>query len=71
MKPDERIFHLYLQKFGKHSDEIVYVGDNYWVDIKGAQKANIQPVLIDPENLFPEVTCPVIRSLLDLLPMLN
>ncbi len=71
MKPDERIFHLYLQEFGKRNDEIIYVGDNYWVDIKGAQNAKIQPVLIDPGNLFPEVTCPVIRSLSDLLLLLN
>lgn len=67
MKPDERIFHLYLEEFGKRPDEIVYVGDNYWVDIKGAENAKIQPLLIDPRNLFPEVTCPVIKVLSDLV----
>ena len=71
MKPDERIFHLYLEEFGKRPDEIVYVGDNYWVDIKGAQNAKIQPLLIDPRNLFPEVTCPVIKVLSDLLLIFN
>jgi putative hydrolase of the HAD superfamily len=71
MKPDERIFHLYLEEFGKRPDEIVYVGDNYWVDIKGAENAKIQPILIDPRTLFPEATCPVIKVLSDLLPILN
>ena len=34
----------------------------------GAQRAGLKPVLLDPEGLFPEAECSVIRSLSELKP---
>lgn len=69
MKPDKEIFHLFLEIFGGSSDDTVYVGDNYWLDVKGAMNAGLQPILIDPHNWYRDVDCPVIRDLSDLLPI--
>ena len=45
----------------------IYVGDNYYADVVCAQAAGLTPVLIDPDGIFPDADCRVIRSLLDLL----
>jgi predicted HAD superfamily phosphohydrolase YqeG len=42
------------------------VGDNYFADVVGARNAGIQPILIDPVNLFPEADCVVIDTISDL-----
>lgn len=65
-KPDEGIFRHALQRAGTCPTCTMYVGDNYYADIVGAQRAGLQPVLFDPEDLFPEVECLVIRSLTEL-----
>jgi putative hydrolase of the HAD superfamily len=62
-KPAAQIFHKAIEMAGCRPEETVYVGDNYYADIEGAQAAGLIPVLIDPLGLFPEATCPVIRSL--------
>jgi putative hydrolase of the HAD superfamily len=41
----------------------VYVGDNYYADVEGARAAGMMPILIDPDGIFPDPGCPVIRSL--------
>jgi FMN phosphatase YigB (HAD superfamily) len=38
------------------------VGDNYFADVIGAQKAKMRAILIDPEGLFPEAECTVIDA---------
>jgi len=43
--------------------EAAYVGDNYYADILGAKQAGLQPVLLDPQGLFPEADSPVIRRI--------
>ena len=45
---------------------VVYVGDNYYADVVGAQRAGLWPVLLDPENVFPDAGCPAIAQLGDL-----
>lgn len=65
-KPDVGIFQHALQRAGTCPACTMYVGDNYYADVIGAQRAGLQPVLYDPEGLFPEPGCPVIRSLKDL-----
>ena len=70
-KPDPGIFQLALCELDSQPDETVYVGDNYYADVVGAQRAGLQPILVDPQGLFPEAGCPVIRSigeLIDILP---
>lgn len=62
-KPEPDIFHLALQRLGVSASEALYVGDNYYADVIGAQRASLQPVLIDPQNIFPDAGCPSIRSI--------
>ena len=62
-KPDAAIFHRAVELAGGPPESTVYVGDNYYADVQGAQAAGLQPILIDPLGLFPEAECPVIRSL--------
>ena len=65
-KPDPRIFNRALEITGALPEEAIYIGDNYFADILGAEKAGIQPVLLDPRSIFPEATCTVIHTIRDL-----
>lgn len=65
-KPGAQIFQHALRELGVQAGETVYVGDNYFADVIGAQNAGLRPVLLDPEGLFDEAGCPVIRSLAQL-----
>jgi FMN phosphatase YigB (HAD superfamily) len=47
------------------------VGDNYFADIQGAEKAHLLPVLIDPKELYPENPWPTIRSIDEILGLLE
>lgn len=62
-KPDPVIFQHAVQRADSCPDCTVYVGDNYYADVVGAQSAGLQPILLDPEGLFPDAGCPVIGSL--------
>ncbi len=62
-KPNPQVFHLTLERLNLQPEQVVYVGDNYYADVLGAQAAGLRPVLIDPEGLFPEATCPVIHTM--------
>ena len=62
-KPDVLIFQHAVQRAGSRPACTLYVGDNYFADIVGAQRAGLKPVLLDPERIFPEAECPVICSL--------
>jgi putative hydrolase of the HAD superfamily len=66
-KPDARIFLLACEMAKAASRECLYVGDNYYADVVGAQAAGLVPVLLDPHGLFPEAACVRIVSLNDLL----
>ncbi len=70
-KPDPAVFQHALKRMGTTPEQTIYVGDNYYADIVGAQSAGLQPVLIDPEEIFPEAECPVIHTLGELPGMLN
>ena len=69
-KPDPAIFHLALERAGLAAGEAVYVGDNYWADVVGAERAGLRVFLLDPHRLFPEAGCPVLDRIEDLLPWL-
>ncbi len=62
-KPEGEIFQHALQLAGSRAECTMYVGDNYYADVVGAQRAGLKPVLLDPEDIFPDAECPVIRSL--------
>jgi FMN phosphatase YigB (HAD superfamily) len=66
-KPDAGIFIQAVLDLQVKPAETLYVGDNYYADVIGARNAGIRPVLLDPDGLFPEVECDVIRSLNDLI----
>jgi FMN phosphatase YigB (HAD superfamily) len=70
-KPEAAIFHKAVELAGCRPDTTVYVGDNYYADVQGAQAAGLLPILIDPLGLFPEAECPVIRSLGELEDVLS
>lgn len=61
-KPDVVIFQHAMQRAGSCPACTTYVGDNYYADVIGAQRAGLQPVLLDPEGLFPDAECPVIHA---------
>jgi putative hydrolase of the HAD superfamily len=65
-KPDVKIFQHALQRVDGCPACTLYVGDNYYADVLGAQRAGLRPVLLDPEGIFPEARCPVINSLQEL-----
>ncbi len=65
-KPEPGIFETALQRLGSHAHEAVYVGDNYFADVVGARRAGLRPVLFDPDGLYPEAECCMIRSFVEL-----
>lgn len=65
-KPDAHIFQRAVERLDIQPSQSLYVGDNYYADVVGASRAGMKPVLIDPEGLFPEAECPVIRKIGDL-----
>ncbi|MGD2205710.1 MAG: HAD-IA family hydrolase, partial [Anaerolineae bacterium] len=66
-KPEPGIFAAALERMGAVADESVYVGDNYWADVIGAQCAGVTPILFDPHHLFPEADCLIVERIEDLL----
>lgn len=60
-KPDPVVFRHALNEMGIEPEQGVYVGDNYFADVIGAQRARMRAILIDPEGLFPEAECTVIE----------
>ncbi len=66
-KPDPEIFEIALRALGAAPDQALYVGDLPAVDILGAERAGLRPVLVDPLDLFPSVSCRRIRALPELL----
>lgn len=62
-KPEPAIFQHALDYLGSEAHESIYVGDNFYADVLGARRAGLRPVLLDPEGLFPEATCPVIYTI--------
>ena len=65
-KPDPAVFRHALNELEIEPKQGVYVGDNYFADVIGAQRAGMKSILIDPEGLFPEAACPIINGLHEL-----
>jgi HAD superfamily hydrolase (TIGR01549 family) len=70
-KPDPALLQHAAERAGAEPSQTIYVGDNPYADVAGADAAGMEPVLIDPEGLFPDVDCQVIASLDQLLPLLS
>jgi FMN phosphatase YigB (HAD superfamily) len=66
-KPEPGIFYAALERVGTTPDRALYVGDNYWADVIGAQCAGVTPALLDPHRLFPEANCLILDRIDGLL----
>jgi putative hydrolase of the HAD superfamily len=67
-KPDPRIFQFALDKMQAHPEQSMYVGDIYSIDVVGAERAGIQPVLIDGVGAYAAAfSCKTIKHLRSLL----
>ena len=67
-KPQPEIFQAALRQAGIQASEAIYVGDQYQIDVGGANKAGMKGVLLDRGGYFEEVTdCPRIRSLTEVI----
>jgi len=67
-KPARLIFQQAITMAGVQPEEAVHVGDNYFSDSMGAQRADLFPVLLDEQGVFAEIACDcwTVRQLVDL-----
>ena len=71
-KPEPPIFRAALEKAGVTAAEAAHVGDQYYLDVVGARRVGIKPILIDRYNFYQEVNdCPLIRTLPQLISYLD
>ncbi|MEY2973665.1 MAG: hypothetical protein RIR49_85 [Actinomycetota bacterium] len=71
-KPDPRIFEFALVHHPEvDRSRILYVGDSVVMDVGGATAAGLRPVLLDPHDDHPELGSDRIRSLSDLVAVLD
>ena len=62
-KPQPKIFREALRQASVQADEALYVGDQYRVDVLGAEGAGIKGILIDRAGYHQDINCPKISSL--------
>ena len=66
-KPDPRFFEIALERSGARRETTIHVGDLYHVDVVGARSAGLRGVLLDEAGLYPDVDCPRVNSLAELV----
>jgi len=66
-KPDPRIFQLALAQAQARPAQAIFVGDIYAIDVLGAERAGIRPLLLDVLGCYAGVHCEKIRHLRELL----
>lgn len=62
-KPDPRIFRIALDALGVDADETWYVGDTPGIDVVGARRAGVHPIVIDPFGLHAGASFTTVRTL--------
>ncbi|MCP4356564.1 MAG: HAD family hydrolase [Chloroflexi bacterium] len=71
-KPNPAIFHHALSQFtGLRPECCLYIGDNYYADGLGAERAGMMPVLFDPDDLYSQSTFKRINCMSDLRPLVG
>lgn len=70
-KPDTRIFIRACEMAQTEPCECLYVGDNFYADVVGSRAAGLVPVLLDPNDVFPEAGCVRVKSLGELLSVMG
>jgi putative hydrolase of the HAD superfamily len=67
-KPQPEIFQEAVKQAGVKPSEAIYVGDQYQIDVVGANEAGMRGILLDRLGFFEEITeCPRIRSLTEVV----
>ena len=51
-KPDPRFFEIVLERTNSRPGNTIHVGDLYHVDVVGARRAGLRPLLLDPHDLY-------------------
>ena len=51
-KPDPRFFEIVLERTNSQPERTIHVGDLYHVDVVGARRAGLTPLLLDPHGLY-------------------
>lgn len=70
-KPAPKIFQLALEKHAVDPEEALHVGDSLRDDVEGATKAGLHAVLLDRQGRYQSAGACVIRTLDELLPLLD
>ena len=65
-KPDERIFQIVLRDLTVEPEQALFMGDLEAIDVLGARRAGILPVLADPHPREIAVDFPVLRGVSEL-----
>jgi HAD superfamily hydrolase (TIGR01662 family) len=65
-KPDPRIFRLALARAQARAEQALFVGDIYSIDVLGAKRVGIRPLLLDSLGCYEGVQCEKIRHLSEL-----
>jgi putative hydrolase of the HAD superfamily len=71
-KPQAPIFLKALELAKVEPQEAIHIGDQYNNDVRGARAVGIVPLLLDRDNLYPEVKdCPRVQSLSEISKFIN
>ena len=70
-KPAPKNFRSALEKHAVEPEEALHVGDSIREDVEGAGKAGLHAVLLDRDGTQPGTGLSVIRTLDELLPLLD
>jgi len=62
-KPDPQIFHLALTQAQARPEQAIFIGDIYGIDVLGAERVGIRPLLLDLLGCYAGVQCEKIRHL--------
>lgn len=66
VKPDERIFKHAMERMNASPDSSIHVGDIFDIDVVGAKKAGLTPILVDPNELHEKPECITVKRAVDL-----
>lgn len=70
-KPDPSAFRYIAELVGLAPEKTAYIGDNYEMDIVGAENVGMRAVLIDRDDKFSNIKCERVTSLGDILNLLS
>ena len=63
-KPHPEIFREALKQAGVQASEAIYIGDQYQIDVVGANQVGMKGILLDRNGYFERITdCPRVQSL--------